>query len=101
MSATARLLDPLNYDVGRQLHRLHDNPPPDPDDEESWAWAAVVILANPTVHDGLVAAVKLARVDRLHQPVPWSGSDSDLICYSCRTAFPCASRQAIDGEPDQ
>lgn len=62
--------------------------------------AAARVCGDPTIAAALDAAQALARVDRLHQPERWSGSDDSLICYSCRTAWPCPSRQAIDDRPE-
>lgn len=92
----AGLLDPLNYEVGRQLERLHREPPPNPGDPESWAWAAVVLLANPTLHDGLMATKLLAVIDDLHQAAGPMG-----LCKTCHVRMPCADRQVLDTSPLQ
>lgn len=55
--------------------------------------AAVRILAEKEIYEGIKAAPMLARIDQQHQP----GGDRGL-CRMCYVRMPCSVRRVLDSE---
>jgi hypothetical protein len=59
--------------------------------------AALAVLGQPRLADALRAADVVAQLDRAHQPRRWSDDSDTVVCDVCQRAYPCPTRDALDG----
>lgn len=59
--------------------------------------AALRVLADDELRAGLAAADVLRSLDEQHQPRRWSEQSDVVVCTAGCGAFPCRTRDVLDG----